>query len=121
MVFGATPFSKRAAAALLAGLCLISVGPDTVLITGRAQLIEEYKKHIQDGVRIESVYTHFSGDTGWDLANFHVQPADEAVEPYVLKILFLWEKIEGEWWCVADMFTMGELPGEIGFEAAGKP
>lgn len=88
---------------------VISVGSGDVFMKGREQLLEEYKKHIQDTVRIESVYTHVNGNSGWDWANFYVTPADPAVAPFTFKILFLWEKRGGEWWCVGDMFMEGKF------------
>jgi len=62
-------------------------------------------------VHIESVYTHVNGNVGWDWANFYVRPKDPASEekPFSFKILFLWEKVKGEWWCKGDMYTLGEF------------
>lgn len=58
-------------------------------------------------VAVESFYTSVNGDMGWDWANFYVTPADPAAQPFTFKILFLWEKIKGEWWCKGDMYTFG--------------
>lgn len=88
---------------------VIATGQDGAYVRGRAALLEEYKKHIQDTVRIESVHTHVNGNAGWDWANFHVTPADTAVAPYSLTILFLWERRDGEWWSPGEMFVVGEL------------
>jgi len=61
-------------------------------------------------VHIESVYTHVNGDTGWDWANFYVTPKEPGgEEPFSFKILFLWEKVNGEWWCKGDMYVLGEF------------
>lgn len=87
---------------------VISVGPDGV-IKGRKALLEEYKKHIADTVRIESVHTYVNGNAGWDWANFYVTPADISVKPFVFTILFLWEKRNGEWWSPGDMYNLGEM------------
>ena len=87
---------------------VISTGPDTY-IRGRKDLLTQYKKHIADTVRIESVHTYVNGDAGWDWANFYVTPADDSVEPIVLTILFLWEKRDNEWWSPGEMFMFGEL------------
>ncbi len=46
------------------------------------------------------------------------------VAPFTFKILFLWERIDGEWWCKGDMFVVGatktswhavgeQIPGEL--------
>ncbi|MEX2524357.1 MAG: nuclear transport factor 2 family protein [Gammaproteobacteria bacterium] len=61
--------------------------------------------------KIESVYTHVNGDAGWDWANFHVTPKDpdSEVEPFSFKILFLWEKVNGEWWSKGDMYVLGRF------------
>lgn len=68
-------------------------------------------------VRIESVYTHLNdaGDTGWDWANFYVTPKDpdSGEEPFSFKILFLWEKENGEWWCQGDMYVLGEFRDHV--------
>lgn len=60
---------------------------------------------------IESVHTHVNGDVGWDWANFYVTPKDpdSEVEPFSFKILFLWEKVDGEWWCKGDMYVLGKF------------
>jgi len=60
-------------------------------------------------VRVESIYPHVDGNAGWDWANFFVIPADPDEKPFTFKILFLWEKINGEWWCKGDMYTFGEF------------
>ncbi len=87
---------------------LVSTGPDTH-VKGRPALLEQYKKHIADTVKVESVHTHVNGDAGWDWANFYVTPADSSVEAFVLAILFLREKSNGEWWSAGEMFMFGEL------------
>ena len=63
-------------------------------------------------VRVESVYPHVHGDTGWDWANFYVTPDDPKEAPFSFKILFLWEKINGEWWCKGDMYVLGRFGDE---------
>jgi len=63
-------------------------------------------------VKVESFYPHVNGNTGWDWANFHVTPGDPKEKPFTLKILFLWEKINGEWWCKGDMYTFGKFEKE---------
>jgi hypothetical protein len=46
-----------------------------------------------------------NGDAGWDWANFYVTPDDPKEKPFSFKILFLWERIDGEWWCKGDFYT----------------
>lgn len=60
-------------------------------------------------VKIESIYPHVNGDIGWDWVNFHVKPASAKEKPFTFKMLFLWEKINGEWWSKGDMFTFGQF------------
>lgn len=80
---------------------------------GRAELKKMYEEVVKIGtVRVESVSTKVSGDMGWDWANFYVAPDDPQASPIVFKIIFLWERRDGEWWCTGDMFVEGE------FEAA---
>lgn len=60
-------------------------------------------------VRVESIYPHVNGDVGWDWANFHVTPDDPSEKPFTLKILFLWERIDGEWICKGDIYVPGRF------------
>ncbi len=79
---------------------------------GRDELMPLYEQvTATSNVKIESVYTHVDGNTGWDWANFHVTPKDpdSEQEPFSFKILFLWQKIDGEWWCKGDMYVLGEF------------
>lgn len=79
---------------------------------GRAALkplYEDVTAHYN--VRIQSVYPHVNGNTGWDWANFFVTPKapDSKEKPFSFKILFLWQKVKGEWWCKGDMYVLGEF------------
>ena len=77
---------------------------------GRSELQPLYEQTTQfANVRVESVNTKVSGDLGWDWANFYIVPKDPAEQPFSFKILFLWEKVDGEWWCVGDMYALGEF------------
>ena len=57
-------------------------------------------------MRIVSFHTHVNGNAGWDWADFHVTPADKSAAPFTFKILFLWERVDGEWWCKGDMYLI---------------
>lgn len=84
---------------------------------GRDELLPLYQEVTAAfNTEIESVYTHVNGDTGWDWANFHVMPKDpdSEVEPFTFKILFLWEKVDGEWWCKGDMYVLGKFEPHAG-------
>ena len=85
----------------------ISSGPDGTTHFGIGELRHVYEEVIGATVRVESFHTHVNGDAGWDWVNFHVNPADEGEEPFTLKMLFLWERIDGEWWSKGEMYTMG--------------
>lgn len=87
----------------------ISTGEGEAVLSRPEQFRRLYESVVGDVVRIESVYTHVNGDVGWDWANFHVTPADPEKASFVMKILFLWERINGEWWCKGDMFVMGSF------------
>ena len=87
----------------------ISVGPGDGYTRGREKLLEVYKKHMDSTVRVESIHTHLNGDSGLDWANFYITPNDKSVKPFIFKILFLWEKRNGEWVCIGDYFFRGEF------------
>jgi ketosteroid isomerase-like protein len=58
------------------------------------------------------------GDLGWDWADFHVTPEDKSQAPFTFKILFLWERRNGEWICVGDIYVM-DKPGAAAGATAG--
>ncbi len=87
---------------------VVSAGEGSPLHRGREDLRKLYQmpEVIQSEVRIVSFHTHVNGNAGWDWADFHVTPADHDVAPFTFKILFLWEKVNGEWWCKGDMYVV---------------
>jgi ketosteroid isomerase-like protein len=89
---------------------VISTGQGSPLHRGRDELRKLYRtpEVINSEVRIVSFATHVNGDAGWDWADFHVTPADPKQPPFTFKILFLWERIAGEWWCKGDMYVVDE-------------
>jgi len=88
---------------------VISTGPDGATHTGRDGIRPVYEEVIGGDVRIESYATKVNGDLGWDWVNFHVTPNVEGEEPFTFKLLFLWEKVNGEWWSHSEMFVVGEF------------
>lgn len=92
---------------------VISVGEGESIVRGREQLrrnyIEVTQKH-PNRVKVESFATRVQGDLGWDWADFHVTPEDTAVAPFTFKILFLWERRNGEWICTGDIYVVDKPP-----------
>ncbi|MEQ9462041.1 MAG: nuclear transport factor 2 family protein [Haliea sp.] len=89
---------------------VISTGPDGSTHVGREELRPIYNEVIASTVRIEPYKSFVRGDAGWDWVNFHVTPPPEAgAEPFTFKMLFLWERIDGQWWSHGEMYVMGEF------------
>lgn len=89
---------------------VISTGPDGSTHLGREELRPIYEEVIAGTVKIESYNSFVRGAAGWDWVNFHVTPPPEAgAEPFTFKMLFLWERINGEWWSHGEMYVMGEF------------
>jgi ketosteroid isomerase-like protein len=81
---------------------------------GRAAFLELYKTYVADTtkIRIESVHTHVNGNMGWDWTNFHADVKPEKVKDYPpspVRILFVWEKINGQWVCSGDVVLLGSF------------
>lgn len=77
---------------------------------GREELRPVYEDVIAATVDIESYRSFVKGDAGWDWVNFHVQlPPEAGAEPFTFKMLFLWERIDGEWWSKGEMYVLGEF------------
>jgi hypothetical protein len=79
---------------------------------GRAQFLELYKTFVADTtkIRIESVHTYVNGNMGWDWTNFYAEVKPEKVKDYPpspVRILFVWEKIGGQWFCAGDVVLLG--------------
>ena len=92
---------------------VVSMGEGSPLHRGREELRRLYRtpEVIENEVRITSFHTHVNGNAGWDWADFHVTPADTKVAPFTFKILFLWENVNGEWWCKGDMYVLDKSGG----------
>jgi len=87
---------------------VMSVDGDGNVHRGRAGIRPVYEEVIGSLVRIESVETLVNGDAGWDWVNFHVSfPPEAELEPFSFMMLFLWERIDGEWWSHGEMYVPG--------------
>lgn len=89
-------------------------GEATFFAMGRAQFLELYKTYVADTtkIRIESVHTHVNGNMGWDWTNFYADVKPEKVKDYPpspVRILFVWEKINGKWYCAGDVVLLGKF------------
>ena len=91
---------------------VISVGPDGTTHMGTEGIRPVYEEVITGDVKVESFYTHVNGNAGWDWVNFHVTPAEAEAKPFSFKMLFLWEKIDGEWMSKGEMYVMGAFGSE---------
>ena len=89
---------------------VISTDPEGHTHIGREALQPIYEEVIASLVRIESFNTFVNGDAGWDWVNFYVTfPPEIDAEPFTFKMLFLWERMDGEWWSHGEMYVLGEF------------
>lgn len=94
-------------------------GEPGFFMQGRQQFLETYKTYVADTtrVRIESVHTHVNGNMGWDWANFYADVKPEKAKDYPpspVRILFVWEKNNGEWFCAGDVVLLGQFKKSAG-------
>jgi hypothetical protein len=88
----------------------ISAGEDFGIFVGRSQLRPMFAKDVNlYKVKISSVHTIVRGDAGWDWVDFGVIPVDTKEKPFMLAMLFLWTKIDGEWMCQGDFYINGSF------------
>lgn len=81
---------------------------------GTSEFLAMYKTYLADTtkVRIESIYTKVNGNMGWDWTNFYAEVKPAKVKDYPpspVRILFLWEKIDGKWMCTGDVVLLGKF------------
>ena len=91
---------------------VISTDPEGKTYYGRAGIAPLYAAVIADTAKITSRHTRVNGDMGWDWADFHVMPADASVKPFTFKILFLWERVEGDWVSRGEMYVPGSFAAD---------
>ena len=88
----------------------ISAGEGFGIFVGRSQLRPMFAEDVNlYEVKITSVHTIVRGDAGWDWVDFGVIPLDPKQKPFVLAMLFLWTKIDGEWMCQGDFYINGSF------------
>jgi hypothetical protein len=88
----------------------ISAGQDFGIFVGRDELRPMFAKDVNlYKVKITSVHTIVRGDAGWDWVDFGVIPVDAKEKPFMLAMLFLWTKIDGEWMCQGDFYINGSF------------
>jgi hypothetical protein len=88
----------------------ISAGQDFGIFVGRSELRPMFAKDVNlYKVKITSVHTIVRGDAGWDWVDFGVIPVDTKEKPFMLAMLFLWTKIDGEWMCQGDFYVNGSF------------
>ncbi len=89
---------------------VVSTDNNGVTHLGREGIRPIYEEVIGSTVRVESYKTVVNGDAGWDWVNFHVTlPPGANADPFTFKMLFLWEKIDGEWWSHGEMYVLGKF------------
>ncbi len=87
-----------------------SVGEAYGIFHGRKDLWPLYIQAVKElNVKVTSMHTVVSGTAGWDWADFDVTPKDRKEKPFTLVILFLWQKVNGEWMCKGDFYVHGSL------------
>lgn len=87
-----------------------AISTDNLGVThiGRSELRPVYEEVIGALVKIDSFDTFVRGDAGWDWVNFHVSfPPEAGMDPFTFKMLFLWERVDGEWWSNGEMYVLG--------------
>ncbi|MCR8924262.1 hypothetical protein NO559_15900 [Dasania sp. GY-MA-18] len=81
------------------------------VVNGYEQVVKMYEELVPGAksVGIQSNYTYLSkeGSVGYDYTTFHVSLVDG--NEFDLKLLFIWEKINGEWFCISDMYIPGKF------------
>jgi|SRR6185437_1841125 len=87
-----------------------SVGEAYGIFHGRKDLWPLYTQAVKElNVKVTSMHTVVSGTAGWDWADFDVTPKDPMKKPFTLVILFLWQKVNGDWICKGDFYVHGSL------------
>lgn len=79
------------------------------VVKGYDQVLAMYQELVPatESVSIKSYHTYLAeqGNMGYDYTTFHVNPVKG--EDFDLKLLFIWEKVKGEWRCKSDMYIIG--------------
>ena len=90
---------------------VISVGEGEGIYIGRDQIRPLYQEvvknnKVQGRLDLHASSTAMPAGTG---RTFTCIPTDGKTEPFTFAILFLWARIDGQWWCKGDFFVTGSL------------
>ena len=88
---------------------VISVDSNGGVLLGREAIRPAIQAVAGGQVKVESFRTHVEGNSGWDWTNYYIMQKDPEAAPFSLIIVFLWEKRDGQWWCVGDMVVPGKF------------
>ncbi|WP_339671060.1 hypothetical protein [Dasania marina] len=84
---------------------------ENAVVNGHDEVVKMYEELVPGAksVKIDSKYTYLAekGNVGYDYTTFHVNLMDGT--EFDLKLLFVWEKFNGEWFCITDMYIPGKF------------
>lgn len=72
-------------------------------------LIDHLKSTSKSTVIHLNRFVQLEDNTAYTWVTWDITPSDAAA-PFKMKSLFVWKRIAGEWFVVADMFANGEIP-----------
>jgi hypothetical protein len=61
----------------------------------------------------KSVSAYRVGNAGWDYAEVTLVSTDGQNEVHPYKVLYVWEKVNGEWCCKGQMYVEGSFKGAV--------
>lgn len=88
---------------------LVSTGEGFDVFLDRDSLIQSFSPFLSYTVKVNPIYSNVKGDLGYQWCNFYMYEKGTNNQPEKYKFLFLWEKINGEWYVKGDMYVRGEF------------